>query len=420
MPYQPTQPHPYLESIDAKDVIGGNCFSVIINSRDIISKYDFAIFKQEVNSETKATEFKSIYSIESATPEGGICYGAEDGTPLRIDVPNDKSNMENGNDYYWQITLYDSVDKFIKSPLYYFSAKATPEITFDVPEKINTCEYIFNATYKQEQNEKYMHYQYFLYRNNVLIDETPKMIDSLLSYKYSGFISGNEYKIELNITTLDRNVYKLLRRFKVEYDLQLSPILPEVSQVSDKNCINVDFSQNIFIKGNADTEVTYSSYDGSSVATLPEESSIYYNKITEKDPLAIGDDFTVYYNVHFSNLFVGDIISLIDEESGRKYTVKYDGRKFLYKIGYNPWVEIDPYIDENGIHQETSVVASSETTLKDIDTNTLYILYPDDIIEADSKIIYNDITANFWWTFVLLPEKVLVFKGQRYEESVVS
>lgn len=420
MPYQPTQPHPYLENIDVKEIIGGNCFSVIINPKDIIPKYDFAIFKQEINSETSAVEFVSIYSIENAIPEDGTLYGTEDGTLLQVNVPNDKSNMENGNDYYWQITLYDSADKYIKSPLYFFSAKAEPEIIFNVPEKIDTCEYTFNTTFKQAQNEGYMYYQYSLYRNNVLIDETPKKMDSLLSYKYSGFISGNEYKIELVIVMPDRNTYKILRTFNVEYNLQPFPLVSEVSQVLDKNCINVDFSQNIFIKGNTDSEITYSSYEGSSVATLSEEGSIYYNKITEKDPLNIGDEFTVYYSVHFPALFTGNIISLTDEDSGRKYIVKYDGRKFLYKIGYNPWVEIDPYVDENNIHQETSVVTGSETTLKDMNTNALYMLYPKDIIEADSKIIYNDITANFWWTFVLLPNKVLVYKGQKYIESVVS
>ena len=412
MPYQPTQPHPYLETIDADDVLG-HIFSVIINPKDIIYGYKFSIFSIDDLTTPK-------YTIDVPKLESPL-YGTEDGTPLFIEIPPDtETGMKNGENYQWQVSLYDSADNSIDSPLYYFSAKAEPEITFSVPDKIDTCEYTFNATFKQAQNEEYMYYQYSLYRNNVLIDETPKKMDSLLSYKYSGFISGNEYKIELIIVTPDRNIYKLLRTFKVEYDLQPFPLVSEVSQVLDKNCINVDFSQNIFIKGNTDSEVTYSSYDGSSVATLSEEGSIYYNKITEKNPLAIGDDFTVYYSVHFSEFFTGDIISLVDENSGKRYIVKYDGRKFSYKIGYNPWVEIDPYIDENGIHQETSVVASSETTLKDIDTNTLYMLYPDDIIEADSKIIYNDITANFWWTFVLLPEKVLVFKGQRYEESVVS
>ena len=328
--------------------------------------------------------------------------------------------MVNGTNYQWQIVLYDVAGNSISSPLYYFSTKKEPVITFDVPSTINTCEYTFNATFEQEQNEGYMYYQYSLYRDNVLIDETPEKMDSLLSYKYSGFISGDTYKIELTVVMPDMSTYKIPRVFNVEYDLQPFPLVSEVSQISDKNCINVDYSQNLFIKGNTDGEIVYSTYDNSTVATISADNSVYYNKINEGKPLAIGDDFTVYYSVHFSDCFVGDIISLTDEVSGDKYIVRYDGRKFYYKIGYGSWVAIDPYVDANNIHQETSVVTPSGTTLEDINTNALYMLYADDVVNDDDSIVYNDITTNFWWTFVLLPNKVEVYKGQKYIESVVS
>ena len=142
-------------------------------------------------------------------------------------------------------------------------------------------------------------------------------------------------------------------------------------------------------------------------------------KINEYKPISIGDDFTVYYSVHFDEFFTGDIISLTDESSGSTYRVRYDGRKFYYRIGYNSEVSIDPYVNENIIHQEDSVVQPAGTTVEDLDYNTLYILKDTDIIDNDNVILYNDITANFWWNIVLLPDKVIINRGQKYVESEV-
>lgn len=412
MPYQPTHPHPYLETIDATNEVG-HIFSVVINPKDVIAKYSFSIFSTENSS--------SLYNTGLITLTNPL-YGTEDGAVLSVGISTDiDTGMVNGANYQWQIVLYDIAGNSISSPLYYFSTKKAPVITFDVPSTINTCEYTFNATFEQEQNEDYMYYQYSLYRDNVLIDETSEKMDSLLSYKYSGLISDSEYKIILTIVTSDRSTYKIPRIFNVNYDIQPFPLVSNVSQVSDKNCVAVDYSQNLFIKGNASDEITYSQYgDSTSIATIPEGSSIYYNKINEGKPISLGEYFTIYYSVHFSELFVGDIISLEDEVSGDKYIVKYDGRKFYYKIGYSSWVAIDPYIDANNIHKETSVVVPNGTTLEDINTDALYMLYADDVVNDDDSIIYNDITANFWWTFVLLPDKVLAYRGQKYIESVVS
>lgn len=427
MPYQPTQPHPYLESIDAKEAIGGNCFSVIINPRDIISKYDFAIFKQEVNSETKATEFVLIYSIENAIPDGGTLYGTEDGTPLRIDVPNDECNMENGNDYYWQITLYDSAEKSIKSPFYYFSTKAAPEITFDVPYTINTCEYEFKASFKQDQGESYLCYKYSLYRDGVLIDETEDKIDSQISYTYSGFIANNKYKIKLTVITQDKNIYEREKEFSVSYDDQPPLLDVDVSQLPDKNCVKIDYSKNLFIKGNTDNAISYSTYNEKAILNIPENGSVYYDKINDTTPLPIDEEFTVYYSVHFPKNFAGKIICLTDEVTGNTYSVGYNQNNnkldannslsFYYKINDGDWRYIDPYRDVNYIPVRESVVASVGTTLDDINYEALYLLNNTDEINSDSVIIYNDIAYNFWWTFVLLPDKLLVYKGEKYIET---
>lgn len=415
MPYQPTHPHPYLESIDVSGILG-NIFSVIVNPKDIITKYNLSICESESTAAIYTTG-----DIELSTP----IYGSENGTVLTIDVPNN-SGMANGHEYKWTIKLYSVDGASITSPYYYFSAKTDPKIEFNyIPDTLSSCEYTFSATYEQEQNEKYMYYKYELYSDGILIDSTDEKMDALLSYTYDGLISGNNYCIKLTIVTNDRHSYTISKSFSVEYETQSSIIMPRVTADKSQNCINVDFSQNVFIKGHTNSEIEYRSFSDPSLnnakyATVPSGGYIYYNKLNEYQTLNLGEDFTIYYNVHFHDFFTGDILTLMDELSGTVYNVRYDGRKFYYKIGNNPELFVDPYVDSDNIHQELSSIHNSDSTISDINYNTLYMLYENDVLNSDSVFLYNDITANFWWTFVLMPDRLLAYKGEKYIESTVN
>ena len=79
MPYQPTHPHPYLETIDATNEVG-HIFSVVINPKDVIAKYNFSIFSTENSS--------SLYSTGVVTLANPL-YGTEDGTVLPIEILSD-------------------------------------------------------------------------------------------------------------------------------------------------------------------------------------------------------------------------------------------------------------------------------------------------------------------------------------------
>lgn len=426
MLHQPTHPHPYLESVDVENPLGLT-FSVVINPKDYVSHYWFSLCDE---SGTK------IYSTapEDSLNSGGWVYcgkkGTEDGTVLEHTIPYDIANskLENGKNYYWFMSFTNSGNKwYIDTQKYYFSTKTQPIISLtSIPDTLTTCEYTFNASYTQEQNEGYMYYKFKLYRYGefseaILIDETPEKIDSALMYTYSSFISGNYYRLDLEIMTYDRNLYTTSKSFNVEYSTELTPLFPSVSVDKSNNCVGLDFSNNIYIQGNPNCDVTYASYTNSdsgkviTCASLPSNGALYYNKINDSISLSLGDKFTLYYRVHFEDLFVGDIIKLTNEVTGETYTVRYDGRQFFYKIGILPEVPINPYI--NG---EKSVVHDAGSSIEDIDYDALYVLYPEDVIESDSVILYNDITANFWWTFVLLPDKVLAYKSDNYSGSVVS
>lgn len=410
MPHQPTHPHPYLETIEGAS-IKQKVFSVIINPKDIIEKAQVKIFKVSDESLVLQSNLETF-----ATPY----YGNEE-----LSVVFKDTELTDGENYKWQIILHGADGDSITTPFYHFSVRTKPSIAFEViPDVITSCEYTFKANYFQEQNESYMYYVYKLYRESDVIDSTDELMSSALTYSYDGFVSGYSYRIELMVVMADKRSYTISKSFSVKYERQPSYMFSTVFADKKQNCISVDFSQNISVKGNTTDIVQYSSFvdsvcDGAKYLQIPDASCVYYEKVNESKELDLGEHFTLYYSVHFSELFSGDIITLTDNKTGSTYNVRYDSKKFYYRIGDNSEVSIDPYINQDGIHQEMSVVHDSMSNVNDINTDTLYMLYGDDLVTEDCKILYNDITNEFWWIFAVTDTFVRVFKGRKYAGSVV-
>lgn len=416
--HQPIYPHPYLESVDVNQFI---TFSAVINPKDAIKYYSVQLYNDS-----------STCLYDTGWIEGNL-KGTKDGTIASCVFPDDfKSKTEsnekllNGQTYYWIMMFSNDANKIeVKSPQFHFTTKNKPVINLDVDPIITEANHTFIASFYQEQGEQYMFYKYSLYKDNVLITETDEKMDSTLSFEYKSFTPGS-YRIDLLVVTTERQEYSLSRFFEVRYDIQTSVLFPIATPIYNKNCINVDFSQNIFIKGVTDASISYPTYKNTKTgeevicATIPSNSLISYSEINEIKPFHIGDEFTILYHAHFKEFFEGDIIKLYNEESKNSYVVRYDGKKFYYKINSSPEVAIDPYVNKNNIHQETSVVHESGTTIDNLDYDTLYMLYGSDEIQDNSVIMYNDITANFWWLFVLLPDKVYIYKNENYSKSVVN
>lgn len=416
MAYQPTFPKPYLNAIDANLVIG-NVFSVVLNPKDVISKYNLTILNAETNA--------SVYTTGVVTLSAPLYGSFEQGTTLDIVVPA-ASGMQNGTNYNWQLTLYDSGGGSVTTPLYYYLARSSPVISFSVDSTVTSCEYEFKAVYSQAQGEKYLYYNFSLYSDGVLIDTSGDKMEAKMAYTYTGLMSGQQYRIDLTVVMGDRTEYKLSRNFHVSYHSQQVPVFPVVKTDGEKGFVDVDYSQSVYIKGNTNKAEQYQTFrnvdTGSQYTTvrLIEDQSVYYNRINETKPISIPDGFTIYLHENFLDLFSGKIIELTDEETGQTYTVRYDSKYFYYRIGNEREVMVDPYVDSSGNHKERSVVHPPGTTLSALQYDTLYILKDADILNADTIFMYNDITRNFWWHITLLPNRVLFQKGAKYDESVVS
>ena len=415
MPHQPTFPEPYLGSIDATNSTG-NRFSVLINPQDIITKYNLTIYSVETNS--------SVYSTGVVTLAEPL-YGSLDGTTLEVLVPN-TSGMINGKDYNWSIILYDRNNNSISSPLFYFITRTSPVIDFTVDSVLTSCEHTFTATYTQAQNEGYLYYLFSLYADGKLIDTSGEKMDASITYSYMGFLPDVQYRIELKVVTNDRSEYKVSKLFTADYDTQESAIYPIVKVNGDRGCVDLDYSQSIYIAGHTNKTEQYITIQNADTSTeyaavsLCDGQYVYYNKINETNPIHVPDQFTLFLHENFEDFFSGTIIKLTDEQTGAEYTVRYDGKAFYYKVpGWREAI-VDPYVNTSGVHQEKSAIHAAGTTMASLQYDTLYMLYGDDVVSDNSVFLYNDITKNFWWHITILPDRVLFTKGQSYTESVVS
>lgn len=417
MAYQPTLPKPYLTSIDAT-LVTGNVFSIVLNPKDIIAKYNLTIYDAESNERIYTTGIVTLIPV---------LYGSLDsGTTLDVVVPS-SSGIQNGYNYTWSITLYDIDDNSVTTPLYYFIARTSPSIDFSVDSVITSCEYEFTATYSQKQGESYLYYTFSLYSNGVLIDTSGEKMESKISYSYTSFMSDTQYRIDLTVVMNDRTEYTLSRNFSVSYNSQETPVFPIVQINKSKGYLDIDYSQSIYIAGHTNNTEQYTTFKNVDTATpyvvtqLADGQYVYYDKINETKPIDISEGFTIYLHENFLDLFTGTIIELTDELTGEVYTVRYDSKCFYYKIPGIIEISIDPYVDDSfGIHKERSCIHSAGTTKSSLQYDTLYMLYPSDVITDGSVFMYNDITKNFWWHITLLPDKVIFIKGDKYIESVVS
>ena len=147
------------------------------------------------------------------------------------------------NDWF---EIYSTTTK-LNTPEYYFKARTTPEVDFDVPEKIKSSVYTFEANYSQRQKVGVAYFQYDLYSNGVLIDSSGQVFSQNISYTFENFVSGVPYSIKLTVVNDDRIEIEKEKKFNVEYELLASIINPIISLNNFKGYASVDFSNNAII-----------------------------------------------------------------------------------------------------------------------------------------------------------------------------
>lgn len=135
----------------------------------------------------------------------------------------------------------------LTTPEYYFKARTTPEIVFDVPETISNGVHTFKATYSQKQKVGVAYFQYDLYADGELIDSSGQVFSQDISYIFESLVNGKNYLIKLIVVNDDKIELEEERGFAVKYELFAPVIDPMISVDNFKTCINVDFSNNASI-----------------------------------------------------------------------------------------------------------------------------------------------------------------------------
>ena len=446
MPYQPTFPKPYLETIDAS-LSDGNNFKCLINAKDTITAYEIKILSATTGTQICSvrgaivsgtqrkyskigtgteTEITSIPSTDTIIPLKG---SYNDNSWLQVNIPNGLV-LTNGQNYKWNIKLTESSSN-ITSNDYYFEARTNPSITFNVPELIESSEHTFTATYSQLQNIKVSYFTFNLYLGDKLIDTTGEVFSSNIEYKYEGFLSGNTYDISLMVVT-DSGVIKddFDKTFYVEYAELQTLTTPVIDIDNYKTCVDIDFSASSGIVGHLEGTQTeeYNKFKNlgdedpvdNNAISLFKTQNLYWNKVNEIVPLNIPNDFTLFYNTHCSKGYNGTLIELTDETGEAPFIrVRYDSTQFYCKIGNEDELIYNPYV--NG--EQSAVIPFGEST--EVDEGTLYLIYEDDIIEDDSTIITNDLGYDYWWKITVRPyavldeDKFVVVKSTKYVDSIV-
>lgn len=495
MPYQPTSPYPYLETIDAAF---DNTFSCAINPRDVIIKYELQIFDirstndSPVLTVTETAEGRSYRGdseiINTATVKSELQLPlrgtTNDGAVLKIPIPanyilNKYSENESTNDadklygdYIWNIKLFDN-NGSVTSFDYFFKVRDTAFVTVKNDNttlsqisvnEISSSSISINATYSQAQNILPSHYCFNLYLDNQIVYTTGTIISSNITFEYNSLISGKQYLLEMVLCDDDKNQFRYEYKISVLYNYYTSTVNPVIIPNNDKSFVTIDYSDNISIIGQYDTNgeiPTYRLYKKASDSTpatdvdynaicIPNEQYVCWSENNNKTPLVLDDTEQVVHwhgHEHFDGLImeksdpqytagrfiIGHDVSSVVKHAANNliYTDTEDSNMpigistqdikggFYYKLGTFEKVYISEFTKITSAIYKSSVAPADESNIQTND-ETLYILNDDDNISDNNMLLENDIIYKYWWVVALLSSKAIVKRGDKYSDTVVN
>lgn len=453
MAQRPSNPSPYLTSVDANSPIGIE-LSCLINNQDIISGYKLYIIDNNVEAKTDS-EGKSYidkvcqiehtqgnepivqkitYTITEAGlvettaepmellsyPQLPIVGGAGEESYLKVTIPS--SVLTNGNDYKWYIELTDNMGKTVTSPEYYFKARSVPTIEI-ISEDIEGgilpyCNGVFSGTYSQEKQEKPVKlrsHKWELYTQitggdyDKLVYATDETYSHNIKFEYNGFMSGLSYKVVLIVTTEDGVVVETYKTFTVEYKLMEPFILPIATVNKKQNAVEVDYSGTKTIIGKL-TETSEYNFTEDGVH-LEKGATLYWDEITgEEGGLQIDDQsFTLFTYINLGYDFSGTVLSL-EGDSGEQRTISYNEGIFYWSING----EDKTFVAYDEIHP--ICVSSDTTNLKackyELDESATYSF------TDDYQYVFYDVGYEHWWKITITPNAVYITKAKERDGNV--
>ena len=234
---------------------------------------------------------------------------------------------------------------------YYFKARKTPILTFDVPDTINSLTHTFTA---ELDKPNIAYYKFDLYLGTDLIDTSENTYSNYITYTYDGLLAGNKYSIVLTVVTEDNETIIEEKEFSVSYNISYSTIFVEAEMDKSVNGVYLDYSSQVSIDAsvNNTSDIIYSKYKNNN-SDIPKDNnsihlnkgeSIYWNNINNIKNLVVPNNSTTIIHWHGDLGYTGKIAELSNNEfSTEKITIGYDSKNFYYKIGTNDVVYYSPY-----------------------------------------------------------------------------
>lgn len=364
MPYEPTFPHPYLEAIDVT-LEGGNNFQCVINPRDKITAYEITISSvkdgnevchvgaKEINN--KLTKYYSIASganiemseipiSDSPLPFQGKANS--DDSIFVVNIPSvlvTEDGLQNGNEYFWTITLTKD-DVSTTSKEFYFTSVSMPKIEFNVPSMVNSNRINISATYSQAENLLPAFYKVILYNRAKEVYVTDDIFSSDIVFEYDKLMNNEDYEIELSVVLDNGMEITNSYFFSVSYN-EAHPSLFSTVEVNNQDTyVSIDCSQqasiNGFFGGGGNIMFAKAKNQGEdtpekpNILTLNDSQNVFWNK-SGNNPIDFENTSQVIH-WHAHDGFKGMILKKVDEfDMRRNISVSFEDGAFLYIEGQN-------------------------------------------------------------------------------------
>ncbi len=231
-------------------------------------------------------------------------------------LPNSIANISVGTQY----AIYCN---YIDSDEFYFSTTSSPvlklydnghsssiQLNEETPDtdigdaseiRVSHSDYVLRGEYKHDYGAIISRYRILLYKLNngeELVDDTEYVQASYLTYAYNKMVSGDEYRIDIEVT--DTNGYTVFRSLKINVSYQ--PVI----NGTGGNCVRLDsyLPHNSLIVDWSDTlSWALSSTDSASFAgfdvykTIGEKNTLY--QVASRNISGIVEDFLVGDRVEY-------------------------------------------------------------------------------------------------------------------------
>jgi hypothetical protein len=173
-----------------------------------------------------------------------------------------QNTLNNGNEYKYQITVWNQNDESVSSDWIIFKCSSTPIATFtnisDGSEILNSF-YLFQGSYSQSEGISIKSWNMLLYdESDYIIGNTGVQYSDVIEYKFEGLNNDSNYKIELQVRSQDDLIATTGKvPFHVRYEVPSSTITLQAENVPEKAGVRLSWKVVQIIGNVIDGSISY-------------------------------------------------------------------------------------------------------------------------------------------------------------------